>query len=105
MIRVNFLSQINFYIARIASKHNQVVDELVQRSRVNAISIASQNYVPKMIDEYAIDLDFKDVMSAIALRKVEKFFQVKYGYLLYNTGLCVTHNMHNKGMYKSHAPP
>ena len=38
----NFLSQFNFNIAHIAaSKHNQVVDALSQRPRVNAVAIAT----------------------------------------------------------------
>ena len=59
-----------------------------------------------MIDEYAIDTNFKDVMSMIALGNIKKPFQLKDGYLLYDNRLCVvTHNMHKKFMYKSHAPP
>ena len=51
-----------------------------------------------MIDEYATDPHFKDVMSAIALGKKEEPFSVHDGYLLYGNRLCVTHNMHNKLM-------
>ena len=58
-----------------------------------------------MIDEYAMDLDFKDVMFAIAMRKNEKPFTVKDGYLLYGNWLCVTHALRDKVMYESHAPP
>ena len=58
-----------------------------------------------MIDEYAIDPNFKDEMSPIALGKIEESFHIKYGYLLCSNRLCVTHNMHNKVMHESHAPP
>ena len=82
-----------------------MVDALLQKSRVNAISIASHNDLSKMIYEYAIDTNFKDVMPAIALGKIEEPFCVKDGYLLYGNRLCVTHNMCKKVMYESHAPP
>ena len=36
----NFLSQFNFHIAHIASKHNQVANALSRMPKVNAISIA-----------------------------------------------------------------
>ena len=101
----NFLSQFNFHIVHIARKHNQVVDALSQRPQVNAISIASHNDLFKMIDEYAIDTDFKVVMPAIAMGKNEEPFHLKDGYLLYGNRLCVTHNMGGKVMYESHAPP
>ena len=39
----NLLSQFNFYIAHIAGKHNQVVDALSQRPKVNAVFTASHN--------------------------------------------------------------
>ena len=44
-----------------------------------------------MVDEYAMDTYFKDVMSAIALGKKKEPFYVKDGYLLYGnraTRLC-----------------
>ena len=99
----NFLSQFNFHIAHIMGKHNQVADALLQRLQVNAISIASHKDLSKMINEY--DLDFKDVIFVIALGKIEEPFHVKDGYRLYGNRLCIIHNMHNKVMYKSHAPP
>ena len=58
-----------------------------------------------MIDEYATDQDFKDVMSAIAMGKNEEPFTVRDGYLLYGNRLCVTHALRDKVMYESHAPP
>ena len=57
-----------------------------------------------MVDRYAIDIDFKDVMSTFALGKIEAPFHVKDGYLLYGNRLCVTYDMRNKAMYESHAP-
>ena len=38
-----------------------------QRPRVNIVSIASPKYLSKMIDEYAIDPNFKHVMFAIEI--------------------------------------
>ena len=100
----NFLSQFNFHIAHIAGKHNQVADALSRRPKVNAVSIATHNDLSAMIDEYAIDPDCKDIMSAIALGKKEEPFSVQDGYLLYGNRLCVTHSLHEKVMYESHAP-
>ena len=56
-----------------------------------------------MIDEYVIDLVFKDVMSALTLGKKEELYNVKYGYLLNGNRLYATHNMSDKVMYESHA--
>ncbi|MCO5557160.1 hypothetical protein L7F22_010719 [Adiantum nelumboides] len=70
----NFLSRFNFHIAHIAGKHNQVADALSRRPKVNAVSIATHNDLSSMIDEYAIDSDFKDVISTIALGKKEEPF-------------------------------
>ena len=49
---------------------------------MNAVSIATHNDLSSMIDEYAIDLDFKHIMSAVALGKKEEPFNVQDGYLL-----------------------
>ncbi|MCO5582921.1 hypothetical protein L7F22_036824 [Adiantum nelumboides] len=101
----NFLSHFNFHIAHIAGKHNQVADALLRRPKVNAVSIATHNDLSSMIDEYAIDPDFKDVISAIALGKKEEPFTLEDGYLLHGNRLCITHSLREKVMYESHAPP
>ena len=101
----NFLSQFNFNIAHIAGKHNQVADALSQRPRVNAVSIATHKDLSSMIDEYAMDPDFKDVMSAFAIGKKEEPYDLKDGYLLYGNRLCVTCGLREKVMYETHAPP
>ncbi|MCO5573059.1 hypothetical protein L7F22_026824 [Adiantum nelumboides] len=101
----NFLSRFNFHIAHIAGKHNQVAEALSRRPKVNAVSIATHNDLSSMIDEYAIDPDFKDVISAIALGKKEEPFTLEDGYLLHGNRLCITHSLREKVMYESHAPP
>ncbi|MCO5588821.1 hypothetical protein L7F22_042781 [Adiantum nelumboides] len=101
----NFLSRFNFNIAHIAGKHNQVADALSRRPKVNAVSIATHNDLSSMIDEYAIDPDFKDVISAIAIGKKEEPFTLEVGYLLHGNRLCITHSLREKVMYESHAPP
>ena len=55
-----------------------------------------------MIDEYAIDLDFKDIMLAISLGKKKEPFNVQDGFILFGNRLCVTNSLHGKVMYKSH---
>ncbi|MCO5552192.1 hypothetical protein L7F22_005704 [Adiantum nelumboides] len=86
-------------------KHLQVADALSRRPKVNAMSIATHNDLSSMIDEYAIDPDFKDVISAIALGKKEEPFTLEDGYLLHGNRLCITHSLREKVMYESHAPP
>ena len=58
-----------------------------------------------MIDEYAIDPNFKDIMSSFAIGKKEEPFTLEHGYLLHGNKLCVTHSLREKVMYESHAPP
>ena len=53
-----------------------MADALSRRAQVNAVSIATHNDLSSMIDEYATDPHFKDVMSAIALGKKEEPFSV-----------------------------
>ncbi|MCO5568169.1 hypothetical protein L7F22_021865 [Adiantum nelumboides] len=92
----NFLSRFNFHIAHIAGKHNQVANALSRRPKVNAISIATHNDLSSMINEYAIDPDFKDVISAIALGKKEEPFTLQDGYLLHGNRLCITRSLREK---------
>ncbi|MCO5596792.1 hypothetical protein L7F22_050862 [Adiantum nelumboides] len=98
----NFLSRFNFHIAR---KHNQVADALSRPPKVNAVSIATHNDLSSMIDEYAIDPNFKDVISAIALGRKEEPFTLQDGYLLHDHRLCITRSLREKVMFESHAPP
>ena len=79
----NFLSQFNFNIDHIASKHNQAADALSKRPRVNVVSIATHKDLSSMVDEYAIDPNFKDIMSALAIGKKEEPYDLKDGYLYY----------------------
>ncbi|MCO5579340.1 hypothetical protein L7F22_033196 [Adiantum nelumboides] len=65
---------------------------------------SSHGRYPKK-DGYAIDPDFKDVISAIALGKKEEPFTMEDGYLLHGNQLCITHSLREKVMYESHAPP
>ena len=101
----NFLSQFHFHIAHIPGKHIVVADALSRRPKVNVVSIATHNDLSSMIDEYASDPDFNNVMSAIALQKKEEPYSLQDGYLLYGNRLCVTHSLREKVMYESHAPP
>ena len=65
----NFLSQFHFHIAHIPGKQNRVAYGLLRRTWSNAVSIATHNDLSSMIDEYANDPNFKDVMSALSLGK------------------------------------
>ena len=101
----NFLSQFYFHIAHIFGKHNQVADALSHRPRVNAISIAHHNHLTTMVDEYAIDPNFTNVMSATTMGKIQDPYKVSDGYLLHGNCLCITKNLREKLMIESHAPP
>ncbi|MCO5567057.1 hypothetical protein L7F22_020742 [Adiantum nelumboides] len=101
----NFLSRFNFHIAHIAGKHNQVANALSRRPKVNAVSIATHNDLSLMIDEYAIDPNFKDVNSAIALGKKEEPFTLQDDYIPDGNRLCITRSLREKVMFESHAPP
>ena len=83
----NFLLQFHFHITHIADKYNQVADALSCKPQVNAVSIDTHNDLSSMVDEYATDPHFKDVMSAIALGKKEEPFSIQDGYLLYGNRL------------------
>ena len=78
----NFLSQVNFHIVHIPGKHNLVADALSRRPQVNVVSIATHNDLSLMVEEYATDPDFRDIMSAIALGKKEEPYVLQDGYLL-----------------------
>ena len=66
---VYLLSQFHFYTALIFGKHNQIVDALSCRPRVNVVSIAYHNDLTTVVDEYAIDPNFTNVMFAITRGK------------------------------------
>ncbi|MCO5611684.1 hypothetical protein L7F22_065942 [Adiantum nelumboides] len=78
-----FFDDVIIYSKSEHKKHLQVVDALLRRPKINAVSIATLNDLSSMIDEYAIDPDFKDVISAIALGKKEEPFTLEDGYLLH----------------------
>ncbi|MCO5600864.1 hypothetical protein L7F22_054981 [Adiantum nelumboides] len=101
----NFLSQFHFHIAHIPGKNNQVANALSRRPRCNVVSVASHNDLTCMVDDCAIDPDFCNVMSAIALGKTQEPYVVQEGYLLYGSWLCVTKVLREKVMYESYAPP
>ena len=77
----NFLSQFNFHIAHIIGKQNQVANALSQRPQVSSVFIASHRDLSSMIDEYARDPDFEDIMSKLALGKKKEPYEVKDGLL------------------------
>ena len=101
----NFISQFHFHIAHIPGKQNVVADALSRRPRVNAVSIAYHNDLSSMIDAYASDIDFANVMSALAIGKTQDPYMLKDGFLLYESRLCVTQALREKVMNESHAPP
>ncbi|MCO5573172.1 hypothetical protein L7F22_026938 [Adiantum nelumboides] len=98
----NFFSRFNFHIAHIAGKQNQVADALSRRPKVNAVSIATHNDLSSMIDVYAIDPNFKDVISAIALGKKEEPITLQDGYLLHGNRLCITRSLREKLKLPNH---
>ena len=57
-----------------------------------------------MVDAYAIDVDFANVMSALSMAKTQDPYVLKDGFLLYGSRLCVTKNLREKAMLESQAP-
>ena len=57
-----------------------------------------------MKEKYAMDPNFKDIMSALAIGRKEEPYKVRDGYLLHSHRLCVTRSLHGEVMYESHAP-
>ena len=101
----NFLSQFHFHIAHIPGKHNTVADALSRRPMANAVSVAYHNDLSSMVDEYAKDLDFANVMSALSMGKTQDPYVLKDGFLLYGSRICVTKDLRAKFMLESHASP
>ena len=93
---VNFLSQFHFHIAHIFGKHNQVVDALSCRPRVNVVSLAYHNDRTTMVDEYAIDPNFTNVMFAITMGETQDIYKVSDGYLLHGNRLCITKKLRER---------
>ena len=58
-----------------------------------------------MVDAYAMDPDFANVMSALSMGKRQDPYVLKDGFLLYGSRLCVTKDLRAKVMLESHAPP
>ena len=58
-----------------------------------------------MVDSYAIDLDFANVMFVLTNGKTQDPYMLKDGFLLYNPKLRVTKGLREKVMQESHAPP
>lgn len=58
-----------------------------------------------MIDAYASDLDFANIMSALDIGKTQDPYMIKDGFLLYDSKLCVTQSLREKVMLESHVPP
>ena len=80
-----------------------MANELSQRPKVDAISIASHKDLSSIADMYAIDPNFEDIMSTLAIGKKQPF-DVKHGFHIYSNSLCgVTCNLREKVMYESHA--
>ena len=101
----NFLSQFHFHIAHIAGKQNMVADALSRRPISNAISIAYNHDLTSMIDKYAQDSDYGDIIRNLESNVSQEPFSLKEGFLLHGSRLCITKDLREKVMYESHAPP
>ena len=58
-----------------------------------------------MIDKYAEDEDFAQIVSDISQGKVREPFSLNEGFLLHGSRLCVVKDLQEKVMYESHSPP
>ena len=61
------MSQFPFHIAHIPGEHNTVVDALSRGPRANVVLVAYHNDLSSLIDVYAMDPDFANVMSALSM--------------------------------------
>ena len=98
----NFLSQYHFHIAHIVRKQNKVAKALSRRARVNAVSIACNH---DMIESYAQDSNYQEIMARLAQGHTQDPYSLKEGFLLHGNWLCITKDMHAKVMSESHKPP
>ena len=101
----NFLSQYHFHIAHIAGKQNKVADALSRRPRVNVVSIACNHDLISMIESYAQDSDYQEIMARLAQGHTQDPYSLKEGFLLHGNRLCITKDMCPKVMSESHKPP
>ena len=100
----NFLSQYHFHIAHIAGKQNRVVDALSRRPRVNAVSIACNHDLTSMIESYAQDSDYQEIVAKLAQGHTQDPYSLKEGFLLHGNWLCITKDVCAKVMSESHEP-
>ena len=88
-----FRSQFHFHIAHIAGKQNLVADALSRRPMANSISIAHNHDLTSMIDMYAQDEDFAQVIKDIESNVPHEPYTIKEGFLMHGLRLCITKNL------------
>ena len=82
----------------MAGKPKLVADALSRRPRVNAVSIAYNHDLISMIDKYAQDSDYEEIMAGLAQGQEQEPYSLKDGFLLHGNRLCVTKDMRGKVM-------
>ena len=75
-----------------------MVDALSRRPRVNAVSIAYNQGLTSMIEKYAKDRDFQEIMSSLAQGQPSEPYSHKEGFLLHGNWLFITKDMRAKVM-------
>ena len=76
-----------------------------RRPRVNAVSIAHTHDLTSMIDKYAKDEYFAQIIKDLAQGKGLEPFSLNEGFLLHGSRLCVVKDLREKVMYESHSLP
>lgn len=73
----NFLPQLFFHIAHVPGRMNLVVDALLQRPTVNAISIAYPHDFTSTRDAYASDEYFSTMYKTLQEVQIDETFSLK----------------------------
>ena len=71
---------------------------------MNAVSFAYHHDLTNMIEGYAQDSDYKDIVARLAQGQENTPYSLHDGFLLYENRLCVTKDMRLKVMSESHEP-
>ena len=96
-----FFSQNHFHVAHIARKQNKVADALSRRQRVNVVSIACNHELTSMIESYAQDSNYQEIMARLAQGHMQDPYSLKELLLLHGNWLCLAKDMCAKVMSES----
>ena len=71
----------------------------------DAITIAHNHDLTSMVDRYEKDKDLSTIFSILTNGILQEPFSLNKGFLMHESRLCTTKNLHKKVMFESHSPP